>query len=588
MTIQAPAAPAPQTLSLDITGMTCASCVSRVEKALARVEGVEEVSVNLATERATLRLAPSVETPSLLKAVAKVGYEASVRTPQAAPTHHHHDEDASRLRRDTLVAGALTLPLFILEMGGHLYPPFHHALMSVVPEAGLRWLSFVLATLVLFGPGRVFFRIGLPALFRGAPEMNSLVALGAGAAWAFSTVVTIAPQLIPDETRNVYFEAAAVIVTLILLGRWLEARAKGRTGAAISRLIDRQARSARVERHGTVVDLPVEDVRVGDIVLVRPGEKIALDGEVLDGQSHIDESMVTGEPLPASRGPGDPVIGGTLNTTGSFRFRVTKVGGDTLLAQMIRMVEEAQAGKLPIQQTVDRVTVLVRARRHGRGARHLRHLARLGPRTAIELRARQCRGRAHHRLPLRHGAGHPTSILVGTGRAAELGVLFRKSQALQQLRTVKVVAFDKTGTLTEGKPSLTDFILDDDFDHDEVLSLVAAAESRSEHPIGLAIADAATRPGWRCRRSRISPPKPVAASPPASAAARSASARPAISRTWISATSTARSRASPKRARPPSLPPSTARPPQPSSWPTRSGPPAPRPSPRSMRAALGP
>lgn len=495
MTIPAPAAPASQTLSLDIAGMTCASCVSRVEKALARVEGVEEVSVNLATERATLRLAPSVETPSLLKAVAKVGYEASVRTPQAAPTHHHHDEDASRLRRDTLLAAALTLPLFILEMGGHLYPPFHHALMSVVPEAGLRWLSFVLATLVLFGPGRVFFRIGLPALFRGAPEMNSLVALGAGAAWAFSTVVTIAPQLIPDETRNVYFEAAAVIVTLILLGRWLEARAKGRTGAAISRLIDRQARSARVERHGTVVDLPVEDVRVGDIVLVRPGEKIALDGEVIDGQSHIDESMVTGEPLPAARGPRDPVIGGTLNTTGSFRFRVTKVGGDTLLAQMIRMVEEAQAGKLPIQQTVDRVTawfvpaVMVVA------------LATFaiwlvwGPEPQLSYALVNAVAVLIIACPCAMGLATPTSILVGTGRAAELGVLFRKSQALQQLRTVKVVAFDKTGTLTEGKPSLTDFILDDDFDHDEVLALVAAAESRSEHPIGLAIADAATKAG---------------------------------------------------------------------------------------------
>lgn len=495
MTIQSPTSIGPQTLSLDIAGMTCASCVSRVEKALARVEGVEGVAVNLATERATVRLGAGVETPSLIRAVEKIGYEARLRAPQAPPTHHHHDDDAGRLRRDTLTAAALTLPLFILEMGGHLYPPFHHALMSVVPESGLRWFAFVLATIVLFGPGRVFFRVGLPALVRGAPEMNSLVALGAGAAWAFSSIVTIMPQLVPAETRNVYFEAAAVIVTLILLGRWLEARAKGRTGAAISRLIDRQAKSARVERHGQVVDLDIEDVRVGDVIVVRPGEKVALDGEIIDGQSHVDESMVTGEPLPAPRGPGSPVIGGTLNTTGSFRFRVTRIGGDTLLSQMIRLVEEAQAGKLPIQQLVDRVTAWFVPAVMAVALVTFGAWMVWGPQPQLSYALVNAVAVLIIACPCAMGLATPTSILVGTGRAAELGVLFRKSRALQQLRTVKVVAFDKTGTLTEGKPTLTDFILDDDFAHDEVLGLVAAAESRSEHPIGLAIVAAAEKAG---------------------------------------------------------------------------------------------
>jgi cation transport ATPase len=255
-----------------------------------------------------------------------------------------------------LIAGVLTLPLFVLEMLGHLYMPFHMWLMATV-SMDVLWTAYFIATsIVLFGPGWRFFKIGIPVLLRGAPEMNSLVALGSGAAYLYSVVATFAPQLLPAGTRYIYYEAAAVIVTLILVGRWLEALAKGRTGEAIQRLVREQAKTARVQRDGGLVELPIEQVVAGDIILVRPGEKIAVDGEIVDGMSHIDESMISGEPLPVSKTTGATVIGGTLNTSGSFSFRATKVGGDTMLAQIIRMVEEAQGGKLPIQGVVDQIT----------------------------------------------------------------------------------------------------------------------------------------------------------------------------------------------------------------------------------------
>jgi heavy metal translocating P-type ATPase len=481
-------------VSLDIEGMTCASCVNRVEKALLKVPGVETAAVNLATERATIS---GGDIEALLKAVEKVGYKGSVRQPDA-PAHdhmHHHDEDAAILRRDVIIAAIPTLPLFLLEMIGHIHMPFHMWLMSVV-SMDVLWVSyFILATFVLFVPGLRFFKLGIPALLRGAPEMNSLVALGAGAAWLYSSVVTFAPQLVPAETRYVYFEAAAVIVTLILVGRWLEAKAKGRTGEAISQLVQQQAKTARVQRDNAAIEVPVDQVRVGDIVLVRPGEKIAVDGAIVEGESHIDESMISGEPLPVSKGVGANVIGGTLNTSGSFSFRATKVGADTMLAHIIRMVEDAQAGKLPIQAVVDRITsvfvpVVI-------GLAILTAIAWFiwGPEPSLTYALVNAVAVLIIACPCAMGLATPMSIMVGTGRAAQLGVLFRKGEALQQLRDARIVAFDKTGTLTAGKPELTDLILDDDFEHDEVLALVAAVEARSEHPIATAIVAAAEKAG---------------------------------------------------------------------------------------------
>jgi len=488
---------AAEPVTLNIEGMTCASCVSRVEKALLKVPGVESASVNLATERATVALGAGGSVDALIQAVGKAGYKGTHRQPDA-PAHdhgHHHDEDAAILRRDVILAAIPTVPLFLVEMIGHLHMPFHLWVMSIVSMDVLYVGYFLLSSFVLFVPGFRFFRVGFPALFRGAPEMNSLVALGAGAAWLYSTIVTFAPQLVPAETRYVYFEAAAVIVTLILVGRWLEALAKGRTGEAIRQLMQQQARTARIERDGQAIEVPIEQVRVGDIVLVRPGEKIAVDGEIVEGASHVDESMISGEPLPVSKGVGAGVVGGTLNTSGSFRFRATKVGADTMLAHIIRMVEDAQAGKLPIQAVVDRITGWFVPAVIGFAILTFAAWMVWGPEPRLTYALVNAVAVLIIACPCAMGLATPMSIMVGTGRGAQLGVLFRKADALQQLRDAKVIAFDKTGTLTEGKPVLTDLIPAEGFGHDEVLALVAAAESRSEHPIAAAIVAAAARAG---------------------------------------------------------------------------------------------
>ena len=486
-------------ISIDIEGMTCASCVARVEKALLKVPSVASASVNLATERATVQLHEPTHTDALVAAIAKAGYKGS-QTPEHHDHHNHaghqhHDEDAAVLRRDVIIAAILTLPVFVLEMLGHLYMPFHMWLMSVVSMDVLYVGYFIATSIVLFVPGWRFFKIGIPALLRGAPEMNSLVALGAGAAYLYSVVVTFAPQVLPAQTQYVYYEAAAVIVTLILVGRWLEAMAKGRTGEAIQRLVREQAKTARVQRDGKVIELPIEQVKAGDIVVVRPGEKIAVDGEIVEGASNINESMISGEPLPVAKTVGANVIGGTLNTNGSFNFRATKVGGDTMLAQIIRMVEEAQGGKLPIQQVVDQITMWFVPAVIALAIATFAVWTLWGPTPAYVFGLVNAVAVLIIACPCAMGLATPTSIMVGTGRAAELGVLFRKSEALQQLRDVAVVAFDKTGTLTSGKPTLTDLILDDDFEHDEVLALIAAVEAKSEHPIAEAIVAAAEKQG---------------------------------------------------------------------------------------------
>ncbi|WP_173087448.1 heavy metal translocating P-type ATPase [Devosia sp. 1635] len=483
-------------VSIDIEGMTCASCVARVERALLKTPGVKAASVNLATERATVELTPDAQLEPVLAAITKAGYSGQP-APEQRSSHagHHHDEDAAVLRRDVILAAVLTAPMFVLEMGSHLIPGMHMAVMHLVPTQWLYIAYFVITTIVLFIPGRRFFAQGIPALLRGAPEMNSLVALGAGAAYLYSSVVTFAPGLVPATSRFVYFEAAAVIVTLILLGRWLEALAKGRTGAAIARLVQQQAKTAQVQRNGAFVQLPIQEVVVGDILLVRPGEKIAVDGEIVSGQSHVDESMISGEPIPVGKAEGASVVGGTVNGEGSFTFRATKVGADTMLAQIIRMVEDAQGGKLPIQALVDRITFwFVPAVMAAALATFVVWLL-WGPEpgylyglvNAVAVLIIAC--------PCAMGLATPTSIMVGTGRAAELGVLFRRSEALQSLRDVEMIAFDKTGTLTEGRPVLTDLVVAPGFAEAEVLALMAAVEHHSEHPIARAIVAAATERG---------------------------------------------------------------------------------------------
>jgi Cu+-exporting ATPase len=358
-----------------------------------------------------------------------------------------------------------------------------------------RYLQMALSTLVLFGPGLRFFNKGLPALLHGRPDMNSLVAVGSAAAWAYSVVATVAPEILPDGTANLYYEAAAVIITFILLGRMLEARAKGRTGEAIKRLMALQPKKARVLRDGEAVEIPLDRVAVDDIVVVRPGEKVAVDGEVIEGSSYVDESMVTGEPVPKPKSVGTEVIGGTINKTGAFSFRTTKVGSDTVLSQIIRMVEAAQGAKLPIQALVDRVTGwFVPAVMLIAGTTFMVWLI-FGPDPALSFALINAVAVLIIACPCAMGLATPTSIMVGTGRAAEMGILFRKGEALQTLRDAKVIALDKTGTLTMGRPELTDLLTVEGFKRDEVLALVASAEGHSEHPIAEAIVGAAKRAG---------------------------------------------------------------------------------------------
>ena len=484
------------TTELSVEGMSCASCVGRVERALQAVSGVVEANVNLATERASIRSNLPAET--LIATVADAGYSASEvdRTgAEAEEGDDKKDAELAGLKRDLTIAAVLSLPAFVIEMGSHVIPGMHGLIADTIGMQLSWYIQFVLATLVLFGPGRRFFSKGIPALLRGAPDMNSLVVLGTTAAWGYSVIATFFAGLLPEGTANVYFEAAAVIVTLILLGRFFEARAKGRTSQAIKRLVGLQAKTARVIRDGKAVEIGIGEVQPGDLVEVRPGERIPVDGEVTDGDSYVDESMITGEPVPVAKATGSEVVGGTVNQKGALTFKATAVGGTTVLAQIIRMVEEAQGSKLPIQGLVDKVTMwFVPA---VMTAALLTFLVWFfaGPEPALSLALVNAVAVLIIACPCAMGLATPTSIMVGTGRGAEMGVLFRKGEALQLLKDAKVVALDKTGTLTEGKPALTDLEVAEGFERSDVLAKIAAVESRSEHPIGRAITEAAENEG---------------------------------------------------------------------------------------------
>ncbi|MFC3852590.1 heavy metal translocating P-type ATPase [Salinispirillum marinum] len=483
--------------SLNIDGMTCASCVLRVEKALLKVPGVQSAQVNLATERATIHYErDQADTATLIAAVERVGYHATQHSDRQTPdsqASEQHKPDT--LKRDLFIAAVLTLPIFILEMGGHVLPAFHHWQMSTFGQQNLFYAFFVLASIVQFGPGWRFYVKGVPALLRAGPDMNSLVVLGTSAAWSYSVVATFWPAVLPAGSVYVYFEASAVIVTLILLGRYLEANAKGRTNQAIKRLLSLQAHTARVVREDKTLDIPIADVQPNDTVLVRPGEKIPVDGEVIKGSSYVDESMLTGEPIPVSKAAGSTVVGATLNQSGSLTLRATTVGADSVLARIVRLVEEAQGSKLPIQNLVDHVTAvfvpIVMA------LATLTFLAWwwLGPEPTMTLALVNAVAVLIIACPCAMGLATPTSIMVGTGKAAEMGVLFRRGDALQTLRDTTVVAFDKTGTLTKGKPELTDLEIVNEPTHaltqKQILGFIATVENVSEHPIASAIVAAA-------------------------------------------------------------------------------------------------
>jgi Au+-exporting ATPase len=490
------AAPQAATINLAIEGMNCASCVGRVERALTAVPGVAEASVNLATEQATVSGTVSAE--QLISAVKTAGYGARASAPggfaNEAATEQKDGERAA-LKRDLLLATGLALPVFILEMGTHFIPGMHDWVAATI---GLQWswlFQFVLTTLILVIPGRRFYTQGFPALVRLAPDMNSLVAVGTLAAYTYSVVATFLPSVLPAGSVHVYYEAAAVIVALVLLGRFLEAKAKGRTSEAITRLIGLQAKQAHVVREDQLIDIPVTDVMTGDMVEVRPGERVPVDGEIVEGDSYVDESMITGEPIPVNKTSGSTVVAGTVNQTGAFRFKATAVGSQTVLAHIIRLVEQAQGSKLPIQAVVDKITLwFVPAVMAVAVLTFLIWLA-VGPSPALTFAIVNAVAVLIIACPCAMGLATPTSIMVGTGRGAELGVLFRKGEALQLLRDAQVIAVDKTGTLTEGRPVLTDFDVAENLERDWVLSRIAAVEARSEHPIARAIVQRATEHG---------------------------------------------------------------------------------------------
>lgn len=495
-----------ETCTLEIGGMTCASCVGRIEKALLKLDGVAEARVNLATEVATITYAPSLlEVDDLTGAVVKAGYSATLRhRPTAgdvgggigatgatgaassggetaeAGAGEGRDRELSRMKRKWQTALATGLGLM-----GLMYVPLYIDTMD--------WLMpviFVVATAVQWWAGKDLYVSAWAAAKHRTTNMTTLVALGTGVAWSYSTFVTLWPGLAEQWglPLHVYYETSLIIVALVLAGKWMEGRAKKRTAAAVTALVGLAPKTARVVRGGVEVDVAVEAVVVGDVVRIRPGEKIPVDGVVVSGTTSVDESMLTGESLPVDKATGDAVIGATLNTTGSVQIQVTAVGDDTALAQIIRLVEDAQGSKVPMQRLADKVSsVFVPAVILGAFVTAASWVA-FGPSTEnLTMAITTTIAVLIIACPCALGLATPTAVMVGTGRAAELGILISNGEALEQARRLTAVVLDKTGTITQGRPALTAITTTDGFTDNHVLALVAAAESGSEHPIAQAI-----------------------------------------------------------------------------------------------------
>jgi Cu+-exporting ATPase len=466
---EAPAEEREQT-TLALEGMTCASCAARIERTLNKVEGVE-ATVNFATETASVTYDATLVEPELLVgAVERIGYHAHPREDHHADAHAAHEHDAPPIR--LLVALVLSVPLVLLAM----VPPLQFS--------GWEWVAFALATPVVFWSGAQFHRAALLNARHGAATMDTLVSLGTLAAWTWSVVV-----LLGGLNADGYFEVSAVITALILLGRFFEARAKRRSGAAIRALLELGAKEARVLRDGVETLVPVEQLVVGDLFVVKPGEKIATDGVVVEGASAIDQSMLTGEPVPVEVGPGADLAGATINTSGRLVVRATHVGADTAPAQIARLVEQAQAGKADVQRLADRVSAIfvpiVIAIALATLAGWL--LAGAGASAAftaaVAVLIIAC--------PCAMGLATPTALMVGTGRGAQLGILIKGPEVLEQTRRISTIVLDKTGTITEGRMQLVDELAVD-AERQELLRLAGAAESASEHPLAQAIARAAS------------------------------------------------------------------------------------------------
>jgi len=494
------------TTTLTIKGMTCASCVDHVETALKELRGVNEAVVNLGLGTARVTFIPGVVTTTQMKrAVSEVGYEASEPSKAADAIDRERqarEDEIKRQGRNLIIAGAIGL-IVMLGTFYDMLGPFK----AIVPEfLSYKWVIGLLTTPIVFGPGRQFFIHSWRGLKHGVTDMNLLYATGIGAAYGIAVINTLFPTAGFGGEGATFFESAALLTAFIVLGRWLEALTRGRTSEAIRKLMKLQPKVARVIRNGQEVEIPAEEVEVGDLILVRPGEGVPVDGLVADGYSAVDESMLTGESLPVEKKAGDPVIGGTLNKTGAFKFNATKVGKDTALAQIIKLVEDAQASKAPIQKLADWVAghfilgvhalaVVVFVFWFFFGYNQFfdpnssfifspYKLGEIGVfgfslLLSVTVLVISC--------PCAVGLATPSAMMAGTGKAAEHGVLFKGAEAIENASKLQAIVFDKTGTLTKGEPSVTDTVVSDQWSVDHVLRYAAIAEKNSEHPLGESI-----------------------------------------------------------------------------------------------------
>ena len=495
-----------QRLTFPVEGMTCAACVYHVESALKGVPGVRGVAVSLGTERASVDFVPGLASfDDMQRAVEQAGYRAD-RTNEAGGQEAELErlsrvKETKGLRNRLIFAGLGAILLFLGTFAGF---PWVSRLMALEYYPFLLW---ALATPVLFWAGAGFYVSGIAAVRHGAANMFTLFAMGTIAAYGYSAVVVLLDRTAPAVLSNaglepkVYFETAAIIVALILLGRYLESRARGQTSEAIRRLMGLRPTSALVVRNGVEVEMPVERVVPGDVILVRPGDKLPVDGKVTDGASSVDESMLTGESMPVDKAPGALVYGATMNLQGAFHYRALQVGGDTVLSQIIRLVEEAQGSKAPIQRLADRVaayfvpTIIVVA-----SAAFLFWLL-LGPAPALTFATLVFVAVLIIACPCALGLATPTAIIVGTGKGAEKGILIKRAEALETAHRVDTVVLDKTGTLTTGKPAVTDLFAVNGVSEAELLGLAASAERTSEHPLAQALVDEARARGLELARA---------------------------------------------------------------------------------------
>jgi Cu+-exporting ATPase len=485
-----PAATAEQRLELGVTGMHCAACVTRVEKAIRSVPGVVDAEVGLATESARVRFRGAPDVRAVQEAVRAAGYgaEARVSLEESLRARERAREQEYRTLLGRFWWGAaLALPVLIV---GHA----DAIPLLEVPHARMRalWaISGVLTLPHLLYVGRGFFTRAWAALRRREANMDTLVSLGTGSAWLYSTAAVAAPAWFPPGTAHPFYEATAVVITLVVLGQALEARARGRTSRALHRLMDLRPKTARVLRDGREVEIRAEELVVGDLAVMRPGEAVPVDGVVEEGASAVDESMLTGESLPVDKRPGDPVVGGTLNRSGSFRFRATRVGKDTVLARIVEMVREAQGSKPPIQKLVDQVAAWFVPVVIAIAALAALVWYAFGPEPRLNYAAVIAVAVLVIACPCALGLATPIAIMVAVGKAAELGVLVRDGAALEAAGRVDVIVLDKTGTVTEGRPALTDLLPLGGAAADDVLRWAAAAEGGSEHPLAQAVVQAA-------------------------------------------------------------------------------------------------